>query len=133
MSLASTGLHHRPRPSSSPSSWIGWEYYLSYDLRFGSSEPVVLLTPLALTHINGFSQTWIVIHRHDLADLMYHIRSDIAMAKLAEAFMRKDERFEIVVQRKFALVCFMLKPKAEDGGELNFKLVEAINSSGRAL
>ncbi|KAL4368452.1 hypothetical protein GQ457_05G033580 [Hibiscus cannabinus] len=71
--------------------------------------------------------------RHDLADLMYHIRSDIAMAKLVEAFVRKDERFEIVVQRKFALVCFMLKPKAEDGGELNFKLVEVINSSGRAL
>ncbi|KAL4340642.1 hypothetical protein GQ457_08G005580 [Hibiscus cannabinus] len=79
---------------------------------------------------------WIVIRRHGLANLMYHIRSDIAMAKRFEAFVRKDERFEMVVPRKFALVCFRLKPKAEEedeGRELNRKLVEAINSSGRAF
>ncbi|KAL4341207.1 hypothetical protein GQ457_08G005570 [Hibiscus cannabinus] len=79
---------------------------------------------------------WIVIRRHGLANLMYHIRNDIAMAKCFEAFVRKDERFEMVVPRKFALVCFRLKPKAEEedeGRELNRKLVEAINSSGRAF
>ncbi|KAK8983622.1 hypothetical protein V6N11_074025 [Hibiscus sabdariffa] len=79
---------------------------------------------------------WIVIRRHGLANLMYHIRSDIAMAKRFEAFVRKDERFEMVVPRKFALVCFRLKPKAEEedeGTELNRKLVEAINSSGKAF
>ncbi|KAK8638070.1 hypothetical protein V6N13_136512 [Hibiscus sabdariffa] len=79
---------------------------------------------------------WIVIRRHGLSNLMYHIRSDIGMAKRFEEFVRKDERFEMVVPRKFALVCFRLRPRAEEedqGRELNSKLVEAINSSGRAF
>ncbi|TYJ01960.1 hypothetical protein E1A91_A13G191400v1 [Gossypium mustelinum] len=75
---------------------------------------------------------WVVIRRHGLANLMYHIRSDIAMAKRFEALVGEDERFEIVVARKFALVCFRLKPKVEEE-DLNCKLVEAINSSGRAF
>ncbi|PPR90641.1 hypothetical protein GOBAR_AA30046 [Gossypium barbadense] len=75
---------------------------------------------------------WVVIRRHGLANLMYHIRSDIAMAKRFEALVGEDERFEIVVARKFALVCFRLKPKVE-AEDLNCKLVEAINSSGRAF
>ncbi|KAE8677015.1 hypothetical protein F3Y22_tig00111558pilonHSYRG00041 [Hibiscus syriacus] len=72
--------------------------------------------------------------KHGLDNLMYHVRSDIA--KHFEAFVRKDERFEIVVLRKFALVCFRLNPKIEEEDEdreLNCKLVEAINSSGRAF
>ncbi|XP_007030243.2 PREDICTED: tyrosine decarboxylase 1 [Theobroma cacao] len=77
---------------------------------------------------------WIVIRRHGLANLVYHIRSDISMAKRFEAFVAKDDRFEIVVPRKFALVCFRLKPKQElEGAELNCRLLEAINSSGRAF
>ncbi|KAH1032947.1 hypothetical protein J1N35_045121 [Gossypium stocksii] len=52
---------------------------------------------------------WVVIRRHGLANLMYHIQSDIAMAKRFEALVGEDERFEIVVARKFALVCFRLK------------------------
>ncbi|KAK5772969.1 hypothetical protein PVK06_049271 [Gossypium arboreum] len=75
---------------------------------------------------------WVVIRRYGLANLMYHIRSDIAMAKRFEALVGEDERFEIVVARKFALVCFRLKPKVEEE-DLNCKLVEAINSSGRAF
>ncbi|KAH1032992.1 hypothetical protein J1N35_045166 [Gossypium stocksii] len=75
---------------------------------------------------------WVVIRRHGLANLMYHIRSDIAMAKRFEALVGEDERFEIVVPRKFALVCFRLKPKVEEE-DLNCQLVKAINSSGRAF
>ncbi|KAE8679721.1 putative Tyrosine/DOPA decarboxylase [Hibiscus syriacus] len=74
---------------------------------------------------------WIVIRKHALANLMYHIQSDIAMAKCFEALVRKDERFEVIVPRKFALVCFRLKPKMKED-EWNWKL-EAINSSGRAF
>ncbi|KAE8710313.1 Tyrosine/DOPA decarboxylase 5 [Hibiscus syriacus] len=59
----------------------------------------------------------IIWMEHGLANLMYHIQSDIAMAKCFEAFVRKDERFEMVVPRKFALVCFRLKPKVEDDDE----------------
>ncbi|XVF30925.1 hypothetical protein REPUB_Repub16aG0101200 [Reevesia pubescens] len=77
---------------------------------------------------------WVVIRRHGLANLMYHIRSDINMAKRFEAFVAEDERFEIVVPRKFALVCFRLKPKQEaEATELNSKLLDAINSSGKAF
>ncbi|OMO87836.1 Pyridoxal phosphate-dependent decarboxylase [Corchorus olitorius] len=77
---------------------------------------------------------WVVIRRHGLANLMYHIRSDISMAKRFEEFVAKDERFEIVVPRNFALVCFRIKPKEEiEGNELNRKLLEAINSSGKAF
>nr|KJB82335.1 hypothetical protein B456_013G190100 [Gossypium raimondii] len=87
---------------------------------------------IALTRRFRALKLWVVIRRHGLANLMYHIRSDIAMAKRFEALVGEDERFEIVVPRKFALVCFGLKPKVEEE-DLNCKLVEAINSSGRAF
>ncbi|XVF42434.1 hypothetical protein PTKIN_Ptkin01aG0362700 [Pterospermum kingtungense] len=78
---------------------------------------------------------WIVIHRHGLANLMYHIRTDISMAKRFEEFVAKDDqRFEIVVPIKLALVCFRIKPKHEaEGTEINCKLLDPINSSGRAF
>ncbi|KAJ4721196.1 Tyrosine decarboxylase [Melia azedarach] len=77
---------------------------------------------------------WVVIRKHGLAKLMYHIHSDVNMAKRFEAMVSKDKRFEIVVPRKFALVCFRLKPKNEsNGSELNSKLLDAVNSSGRAF
>ncbi|TXG58281.1 hypothetical protein EZV62_016110 [Acer yangbiense] len=77
---------------------------------------------------------WIVIRKHGLTNLMYHIRSDVGMAKRFETMVATDRRFEIVVPRKFALVCFRLKPELEsDGSELNRKLLEAVNSSGRAF
>ncbi|XVE90074.1 hypothetical protein DITRI_Ditri20bG0047800 [Diplodiscus trichospermus] len=71
---------------------------------------------------------------HGVDNLMHHIQSDISMAKRFEAFVAKNERFETVVRRNFALVCFRLKPKQEsEGTELNCKLLDAINSSGRAF
>ncbi|XP_022760137.1 tyrosine decarboxylase 1-like [Durio zibethinus] len=77
---------------------------------------------------------WIVIRRHGVANLMHHIRSDISLAKQFEALVAKDDRFEIVVPRKLVLIFFRLKPKHElDSGELNCKLLDAINSSGRAF
>ncbi|KAI9154334.1 hypothetical protein LWI28_024563 [Acer negundo] len=80
---------------------------------------------------------WIAIRKHGLTNLMYHIRSDVDMGHMAKRFetmVATDRRFEIVVPRKFALVCFRLKPELEsDGSELNQKLLEAMNSSGRAF
>ena len=56
------------------------------------------------------------------------------MAKRFEEHLAKDGRFEIVVPRKFALVGFRLKPKEEvEGSELNRKLLDAVNSSGKAF
>ncbi|GLT87364.1 hypothetical protein SLE2022_054520 [Rubroshorea leprosula] len=48
---------------------------------------------------------WIVIRRHGVANLIRHIRSDIAMAEQFESWVRADERFEVMVPRRFALVC----------------------------
>lgn len=80
---------------------------------------------------------WVVIRRYGVANLMEHIRRDVAMAKHLERLIAKDERFEVVVPRKFSLVCFRLKPKcnssSDDGSEMNRRLIEAINLSGRAF
>jgi aromatic-L-amino-acid decarboxylase len=57
-----------------------------------------------------------------------------SMAKRFKAMVAKDHRFEIVVPRKFALVCFRLKPELEsEGSKLNRELLNAVNSSGRAF
>ncbi|GMI63434.1 aromatic aldehyde synthase [Hibiscus trionum] len=77
---------------------------------------------------------WIVIRRHGVENLMRHIRSDVELAKQFEALIAEDERFEIVVPRRIVLVLFRLKPKhGLDGNELNRKLLDAINCSGRAF
>lgn len=77
---------------------------------------------------------WVVIRRLGVANLMNHIRSDVSLAKQFEAFVAKDDRFEIVVPRRLVLVFFRLKPKHEpDSRELNCRLLDAINSSGRAF
>nr|TKS09672.1 hypothetical protein D5086_0000090850 [Populus alba] len=71
---------------------------------------------------------------HGLANLMYHIRSDVNLAKRFESLVAKDSRFEVVVRRRFSLVCFRLKHNDEcQGLELNRKLLAAVNESGRAF
>jgi tyrosine decarboxylase len=66
------------------------------------------------------------------------------MAAAFEAMVRADARFEVPVPRQFALVCFRLRPSiavgeksARGGGvveanELNSRLLEAVNATGRA-
>ncbi|KAK1355065.1 Pyridoxal phosphate-dependent decarboxylase [Heracleum sosnowskyi] len=79
---------------------------------------------------------WFVLRRYGVHNLMKHIRSDIKLAKHFEALVKSDNSFEVVVPVKFSLGCFRLKPKKEEREEslkvLNWKLMEAVNSSGRA-
>ncbi|KAL5799124.1 hypothetical protein ACOSQ2_003944 [Xanthoceras sorbifolium] len=76
---------------------------------------------------------WIVMRKHGSGNLMYHIRSDMAMARF-EALVARDHRFEIMVPTNFALVSFRLKPELESiSSELNRKLLDAVNSSGHAF
>lgn len=77
---------------------------------------------------------WIVIRRHGSTELISHIRSDIELAKFFELLINTDKQFELVVPRKFSLICFILKPVGRDGNGtvINQKLLEAVNSSGRA-
>ncbi|KAJ4834091.1 hypothetical protein Tsubulata_024065, partial [Turnera subulata] len=82
---------------------------------------------------------WIVIRRHGLATLRFHIRSDVTLACYLESLVARDSRFELVVPRKFSLVCFRLKAGRKNNKDdkslnqkLNKKLLQEVNESGNA-
>ena len=68
--------------------------------------------------------------------LQEHIRSDVAMAKMFEDFVRSDDRFEVVVPRNFALVSLRIKASGamteEDANEANRVLMDNLNKTGKA-
>ncbi|KAJ0980472.1 hypothetical protein J5N97_008727 [Dioscorea zingiberensis] len=86
---------------------------------------------------------WLVLRSYGVANLRNFIRSHVKMAKLFEAMVGMDQRFEIASPRNFAMVCFrlLLPPSLhvnntpstvlEVANELNRRLLEAVNSSGR--
>ncbi|KAK6919484.1 Pyridoxal phosphate-dependent decarboxylase [Dillenia turbinata] len=77
---------------------------------------------------------WLIFRSYGVANLQSHIRSDVRMAKMFEGFIKLDPRFEIVVPRRFSLVCFRLNPGWSDLQKverLNRKLLEWLNSTGR--
>ncbi|XP_041027878.1 tyrosine decarboxylase-like [Juglans microcarpa x Juglans regia] len=49
---------------------------------------------------------WFVLRSYGVAKLRDFLRSHVNMAKLFERFITSDKRFEIVVPRSFAVVCF---------------------------
>ncbi|KAF3438320.1 hypothetical protein FNV43_RR21082 [Rhamnella rubrinervis] len=55
---------------------------------------------------------WLVLRSYGVEILRNLIRSHVEMAKLFEGFLATDKRFEIVVPRNFALVCFRISPSA---------------------
>ncbi|XP_047056585.1 tyrosine decarboxylase-like [Lolium rigidum] len=77
---------------------------------------------------------WLVLRCYGVDGLSDHIRSDLRMAKAFETMVKADPRFEVVTDRKFALVCFRLRPPPHKfGGEktandLNRALLEEINA-----
>ncbi|RRT47307.1 hypothetical protein B296_00053822, partial [Ensete ventricosum] len=78
---------------------------------------------------------WTVLRTYGVAGLQAHIRSDVEMARAFEGMVRADRRFEVVVPRRFALVCFRIR--AWGGGEPaaeadNRRLLALVNGSGRA-
>ncbi|CAA7408904.1 unnamed protein product [Spirodela intermedia] len=79
---------------------------------------------------------WMVLRSYGVSNLRNFLRSHVAMAKHFESLVTADERFEVVVPRTFAMVCFRLLPPAQAGretaNELNRRLLEAVNSSGKA-
>jgi tyrosine decarboxylase len=81
---------------------------------------------------------WMVMRTYGAARLQEHIRSDVAMAKTFEEWVRADDRFEVVVPRNFALVCFRMKPTTAEEEEeaaaeaANRELMERLNRTGKA-
>jgi len=85
---------------------------------------------------------WLVVRSYGVTSLRSFLRSHIHMATYFEELLVLDRRFEIVVPRNFALVCFRISPLAvishdqklleeETLNELNAELLESINSAGR--
>ncbi|KAG0553831.1 hypothetical protein M758_12G044200 [Ceratodon purpureus] len=79
---------------------------------------------------------WMVMRMYGSTGLRAYIRNHCNIAKHFEELLRTDSRFEIMAPRSFSLICFRLRPRANDpdkGYSLNAKLVEALNSDGNIL
>ncbi|CAL4902330.1 unnamed protein product [Urochloa decumbens] len=87
---------------------------------------------------------WLVLRCHGVEGLRGVVRAHVRMAAAFEAMVRDDARFEVPVPRQFALVCFRLRPAAAavgekrargdevEANEINRRLLEAVNATGRA-
>ncbi|MQL97787.1 hypothetical protein Taro_030474 [Colocasia esculenta] len=83
---------------------------------------------------------WLVLRSYGVANLRNFLRGHVKMAKDFEGLVSADPRFEVVVPRTFAMLCFrLLSPpgleaegRTERANELNRRLLEAVNASGRA-
>jgi aromatic-L-amino-acid decarboxylase len=80
---------------------------------------------------------WFVIRHYGVEGLQAYIREHMRIAGLFEAWVREDDRFEVVAPRTITLLCFRLRPQpgatAEQTNERNRRLLAAINESGRAF
>ncbi|KAJ1263596.1 hypothetical protein BS78_09G197900 [Paspalum vaginatum] len=86
---------------------------------------------------------WLVLRCQGVEGLRGFVRAHVRMAAAFEAMVRGDARFEVPVPRQFALVCFRLRGAVQVGekrgrgdevaaNELNRRLLEAVNATGRA-
>jgi aromatic-L-amino-acid/L-tryptophan decarboxylase len=70
---------------------------------------------------------WLVLRCYGLEGLRDHVRAHVRMATLFENMVRLDQRFEVVVTRQFALVCFRLR-SPKKANVLNRRLLEEVNA-----
>lgn len=79
---------------------------------------------------------WLVLRLYGLENLQAYIRNHVQLAKHFEDLVAQDSRFEIVVPRKFSLVCFRLLPPENSeycANKLNYDLLDAVNSTGKVF
>ncbi|KAG5520648.1 hypothetical protein RHGRI_033281 [Rhododendron griersonianum] len=84
---------------------------------------------------------WLVLRSYGVVNLQNLIRSHVDMAKHFEGLVGMDKRFEVVVARNFAMVCFRVSPSAVGDclkscdekivNEFNRDLLVSINGTGR--
>ncbi|KAI3954522.1 hypothetical protein MKX01_013239 [Papaver californicum] len=99
---------------------------------------------IALSRRFRSMKLWLVLRSYGVANLRTFLRSHVKMAKLFQGLIGMDNRFEIVVPRTFAMVCFRLEPTAifkqkivdndyieAQTNEINAKLLESVNASGK--
>merc|ERR1712035_184181 len=70
---------------------------------------------------------WFTIRSYGVSGLQAYIRNHCRLAKMFEAKVLKDSRFQVVNDVKVGLVCFKLR----GSNALNRKLLDTINDSGR--
>ncbi|GLJ38781.1 hypothetical protein SUGI_0790620 [Cryptomeria japonica] len=76
---------------------------------------------------------WMVLRLYGISNLQAYIRNHIGLAEHFENLVARDNKFEVMVPRTFALVCFRVLPRAndpDDGRTLNSSLLDAVNESG---
>ncbi|CAK7350682.1 unnamed protein product [Dovyalis caffra] len=94
---------------------------------------------------------WLVLRSYGVDNLRSFLRSHVKMAQIFEELVVSDKRFEFVVPRNFAMVCFRALPLAmgnkvydngmaqkitydqhdqERNNQLNQELLKSINASG---
>jgi aromatic-L-amino-acid/L-tryptophan decarboxylase len=91
---------------------------------------------IALSRPFRAMKLWVVLRRYGAAGMRAYIRRHVDMARWFVRALEADERFELVVPRRFSLVTFRLRPRHESDDTveaLNRKLLAAINASGRAF
>ncbi|KAM3317774.1 hypothetical protein ACQJBY_035470 [Aegilops geniculata] len=91
---------------------------------------------MALSRPFRAMKLWVVLRRYGAVGMRAYIRRHVDMARWFEQQLDGDEKFEVVVPRRFSLVTFRLRPRhgGDDAAEaLSRKLLMAINSSGRAF
>ncbi|KAG5515897.1 hypothetical protein RHGRI_036815 [Rhododendron griersonianum] len=84
---------------------------------------------------------WLVLRSYGVVNLQNLIRSHVDMAKHFEGLVEMDSRFEVVVPRNFAMVCFRVSPLAVGDrlkscdvkvvNEFNRDLLASVNGTGR--
>ncbi|KAK6932130.1 Pyridoxal phosphate-dependent decarboxylase [Dillenia turbinata] len=90
---------------------------------------------------------WLVLRMYGATKLRNFLRSHVKMAMKFEEFVSNDKRFELVVPRNFATVCFRISPlvgndkmlkydeevigDTEGVNKVNQMLLESINSTGQ--
>ncbi|KAK1258180.1 Tyrosine/DOPA decarboxylase 2 [Acorus gramineus] len=96
---------------------------------------------IALSRRFRAMKLWMVLRSHGVTNLRNYLRTHVKLAKRFESMVVADGRFEVVVPRTFAMVCFRLKVvgggvkkikgSEEWANEINRRLLEGINSTGR--
>ncbi len=70
---------------------------------------------------------WFVIRHYGVEGLRFHVRRHVELARDFAAWVDEDPRFELEGEPPLNLVCF----RASGGDELNQRLLDALNASGR--
>jgi aromatic-L-amino-acid decarboxylase len=69
---------------------------------------------------------WFVIRHYGVEGLQHHVRQHVHLAQQFAAWVKDDQRFEVVAPVPLNLICFRLKK----GDDANQALMDRLNRSG---